>query len=155
MRTVTLISIIGVSLIMSGCVANKTVRPQDVESWKGVPVIALDTHSIFSTMPMVRTKVSSGIEMRNYVNSKQYSQCSHSGYGSTYGDINAYSGGYASLSSNSYYNAFTNCTKGTSTCNNIFYIKKGKVLEYAPTAQCYTDERAKPEARYRRLMQNK
>jgi hypothetical protein len=33
-------------------------------------------------------------------------------------------------------------------CNNIFYIKDGKVVEYAPTGNCYTDETVRPQARY-------
>ena len=31
-----------------------TVRTQDLKVWEGVPVEALDTHSIFITMPMFK-----------------------------------------------------------------------------------------------------
>ena len=36
-------------------------------------------------------------------------------------------------------------------CNNIFYIKEGVIIEYAPTGRCYTDETVQPEPRYLRL----
>ena len=48
-------------------------------------------------------------------------------------------------------NAFSNCTSGWVGCNNIFYIKDGKVIEYAPTGRCYTNETVQPQERYKRL----
>ena len=140
------------SFALLGCAqtSTKSVRPQDLAAWRNVPVEALDTHSIFLTMPMVRTKTKSGIEIRNYVNSKNYAQCLHSRYGSSYGDV-------------------VSCADTMQiTCHNlnivhlhnvlmvpspviIFFIKNGKVLDYAPTGQCYTDERAQPETRCKYL----
>lgn len=38
---------------------------------------------------------------------------------------------------------------GTISCDNIFKIKNKKVLEYNPTGQCFTDERAQPSAKYK------
>lgn len=122
--------------------------------WKGVPVEALDTHSRFLTIPMVRTKTSSGIEIRNYVNKKNTSSCVQSAYGSSNANINSSSRGRASIMGTSQYNAFTRCSSAIVGCDNIFYIKNGIVLEYAPTGQCYTDETAQPEARYKRLMEH-
>jgi hypothetical protein len=49
-------------------------------------------------------------------------------------------------------NAFSTCSSGWVGCNNIFYIKDGKVIEYAPTGNCFTDERVQPQARYKTLM---
>lgn len=156
--------------ITTGC-ATKGVRVQDLNSWKGVPVEALDTHSKFLTIPMVRTKTSSGIEIRNYVNKRNTSSCIQSAYGSSNANINSSSSGYGSISTygnranintssrsrasimgTSQYNAFTRCSSAVVGCDNIFYIKNGRVLEYAPTGQCYTDKTAQPEARYKRLM---
>jgi len=119
-----------------GCSA-LLVRQSDLDSWTGMPVEALDTHSLFLTVPMFRTLTESGIEIRNYANTKSHSSCS--------------GGGGAKVSSSGKYmnaNTYSNCTSETVGCNNIFYIKDGKVLEYAPTGQCYTNETVRPQRRY-------
>jgi hypothetical protein len=115
------------------------VRQVDIDSWKDVPVEALDMHSFFLTIPMFRTVTESGIEIRNYRNEGGYTT-SCVGSGNAYG-----SGQYVNSS------AFSSCSSGTSSCNNIFYIKEGRVLEYAPTGNCYTDKTVQPEARYMSL----
>ena len=115
-----------------------TVRQQDLDSWVGKPVEALDTHSLFITVPVYRTVTASGIEIRNYANGGDVVSCfSTAGAANTGTFVNA--------------NAFTTCSSGRIVCNNIFYIKDGKVLEYAPTGRCFTDERVQPQARYLRL----
>lgn len=105
-------AIIGLCLIstLSACSLFLHVRQQDLDTWVGVPIEALDTHPLFFSMPMYRTVTNDGIEIRNYKNS-----------------INQ------------------------AVCNNIFYIKDSKVIEYAPTGQCYTDATTQPRARYQRL----
>jgi len=30
-------------------------------------------------------------------------------------------------------------------CDNIFYIQDGKVIQYKPVGQCFTDESVSPE----------
>lgn len=126
------------SIIAATLVACATVRQQDLDVWVGMPVEALDTHSLFLTVPMVRTKTESGIEIRNYANGRNFGSCSGFGSASTAGSwVNA--------------NAFSTCSSGWVGCNNIFYIKDGKVIEYAPTGRCFTDERVQPQARYERL----
>ena len=122
--------------LVAACATLPTVNQVDLDSWKDVPVEALDTHSFFLTVPMVRTVTESGIEIRNYVNSSG-TTTSCVGAGNAYG-----SGQYVNAS------AFSRCSTGTSTCNNIFYIKEGRVLEYAPTGNCYTDKTVQPEPRY-------
>ena len=123
------------TLILGACA---TVRQQDLDSWVGVPSEALDTHSLFLTVPMVRTKTESGIEIRNYANGRNFGTCSGFGSASATGSwVNA--------------NAFSSCSSGWVGCNNIFYIREGKVVEYAPTGRCFTDERVQPQARYKRL----
>ena len=132
------ISIFTIILVLTSCA---TVRQQDLDAWVGAPVEALDTHSIFLTMPMYRTISESGIEVRNYANGRQVASC--------FGSGSAYvTGNYANL------NTFTNCSSTSIVCNNIFYIKDGVVIEYAPTGRCYTNETAQPQARYKRLMNN-
>lgn len=116
-----------------GCAGTATVRQQDMDAWVGQPVEVLEMHPFFLTLPMIRTKTSSGIEIRDYANVKNMSTCE----GYALGGVNA---GWVSGS------AFSNCTSGSVGCHNIFYIKNGKVLEYAPTGNCYTDETLQPRA---------
>lgn len=123
----TLIFIV-LSIYLSSCALFKTVRQSDLDSWVGQPVMALDTHSLFSTMPMSKS-VSSDIETRVYSNSKAVINCYTSqGYGGT------------------------SCSNNQITCSNIFYIKSGKVVEYLPKGKCYTDESVRPEERYKSLI---
>ena len=135
MRLLQLITSMAIVSLLAACA---TVRQQDLDAWVGVPVEALDTHSFFITVPMFRTRTESGIEIRNYANGRDVAQCFSNAGASTVGNfVNA--------------NAFTRCSSTRIVCNNIFYIKDGKVIEYVPTGRCYTDERAQPEARYLRL----
>jgi hypothetical protein len=112
------------------------VRPADLESWVGRPVLDLDKHPIFLTMPAVRTFASDGTEIRNYVNRLSAASCSGGGA------MFAGSVEYAA------YSRFSACMQRVPTCNNIFYIKDGIVTQYTPVgtggARCYTDETARP-----------
>jgi hypothetical protein len=133
----TLNALILMLSLISGC-AGLLVRQQDLDAWVGIPVEALDTHSLFITVPMFRTITASGIEIRNYSNGADISSCFTSGLGSRAGNlVNA--------------NTFTSCSSDRVVCNNVFYIKEGKVIEYAPTGRCYTDSSVQPQNRYLRL----
>lgn len=135
MSSLRIALVVVVALAVTGCA---TVRQQDLDAWVGMPVEALDTHSFFITVPIYRTVTASGIEVRNYANGVDVANC----FGSA-GTNRA--GGFVNA------NAFTTCSSGRVVCNNIFYIKDGKVIEYAPTGRCYTDETVQPESRYLRL----
>jgi hypothetical protein len=125
-------------LLAVGCASTPVVRQQDLDAWVGVPVEALDTHSFFITVPMYRSVTPSGIEIRNYVNGADVASCfSNAGANLVGNYVNA--------------NAFTTCSSGKVVCNNIFYIKQGKVVEFAPTGRCYTDSSLQPQARYLKL----
>lgn len=125
------------ALSMSAC-AGLLVRQQDLDAWVGIPIEALDTHSLFITVPMFRTVTPSGIEIRNYANGSDVASCfTNAGANRAGNFVNA--------------NSFTTCSSGRVVCNNIFYIKDGKVVEYAPTGRCYTDSSVQPQARYQRL----
>ena len=134
MKRIILAALVG--LLVSGC---GTVRQKDLDAWVGQPVEALDLQSFFLTLPMVKRVSQSGVEIRNYVNGRNIGNCFGSGYihGKTY---NAAS-----------YSQFSNCVSSFGACNNIFYIKNGKVLEYAPTGSggvgCMTDDRVLPTSR--------
>lgn len=120
-------------LLLTNCAH---VNQQDLASWVGQPVSALDVHPLFLTMRRVQTITPDGIEIRNYINASDAMSCS--------GMANVY-GGSVSFSA---YNQFMSCTSSSPTCNNIFYIKEGRVLRFTPVgsggARCYTDERARP-----------
>ena len=87
---------------------------------------------------MSRTLGPNGVEIRNYVHGADVSSCF-----SNAGAIR--SGNFVNSS------AFTSCSSGQVVCNNVFYIKDGKVLEYAPAGRCYTTSSLQPEAQYMRL----
>lgn len=120
---------------LSGCA---TVRQQDLDAWVGMPVEALDTHSLFITVPVYKSVTQSGMEVRNYANGGDVASCFTNAGASGKGK-------YASA------NAFTTCSSNRVVCNNIFYIRDGIVVEYAPTGSCYTDETVQPQPRYRML----
>lgn len=113
-----------------------TVRQADLDAWVGQPVLALETHPIFLTVPVVKTQASDGTEIWNYVNGANLGQCS--GGGSIYsGTVD-----YAT------YSKFSSCVQRFAACNNIFFIKDGRVVKYTPIgtggARCYTTEQLQP-----------
>jgi hypothetical protein len=120
-------ALVGV-LNISGCAALRglLVRQSDLDAWKGQPVEALDQQAFFMTLPMVRTKTAKGVEVRNYINGRNVSSCMASGQraGSYYNTSN--------------WRSFSTCISRQIACNNIFYIKRGVVLEYRPTGSCRT-----------------
>lgn len=124
MKSLLLMSL---SLFVFGCA---TVRQQDLDKWQNAPVEALDFHKLFMTMPVTKT-VSNGVEIRNYSNSRSVNNCTTSSTGSF---LN------------------TNCSGGNITCNNIFYIKSGRVLKYEPVGKCYTNETVWPNNDYKQFV---
>ncbi|MBI3937968.1 MAG: hypothetical protein HY323_13400 [Betaproteobacteria bacterium] len=141
------LSILLVAALLTGCagVRSPFVSQPDLDAWVGVPVIALDTHSLFLTVPMVRTITDSGVEIRNYINKRGVSSCGGSGFGLA----NSPQGSTLSYTN---FNAFQNCTSGMVGCDNIFYIRDGKVIEYKPVGRCYTNEAVRPEKGYERFL---
>ena len=117
--------------IIVGCA---TVRQPDLDAWVGVPAEALDSHPLFLTIPMYRTLTDGGVEIRNYVNSKEVQRC--------FTTIDAHHGDRHYLS----HTAFLTCSDDRLVCNNLFYLQGGKVLRYAPTGDCFTDDRVRPQS---------
>lgn len=134
MKKIKFISVL-LCIIFSGCA---TVRQQDLDTWIGMPIEALETHSFFVTVPLYKTKTESGIEVWNYANGAEVASCFRNAYargGSSYVNVNS----------------FSTCSSNRVVCNNLFYIKDKKVLEYKPSGRCFTDETVQPEARFRKL----
>lgn len=124
---------VSLAAIIVGCAL---VRHQDLDAWIGVPVEALDKHSYFRNVPMYRKYTGSGIEIRNYLNGRDAAKCWRLSGGGKSGK---------------YVNSFNPCSDRLFVCNNIFNIKDGTVIEYAPTGACSTDKTFQPQARYLRL----
>jgi len=124
--------VLGLSILASGC-AQPVVRQQDLDVWVGVPVAALDKQPLFVTVSMVRTVGEDGVEIRNYASGRDFASCASTEKGFV-------RGAYVSTE------AFANCTGGWAGCSNVFRIKDGTVLEYAPTGRCHTNESVWPTA---------
>jgi hypothetical protein len=121
------------TFLINGCT---TVRQEDLDAWVGQPVAVLETHPIFLTMPVVKTRASDGTEIWNYVNGANLGNCL--GGGSIHG-------GWVDYAT---YTSFATCIQRFGACNNIFYIRNGKVLKYTPIGtggmHCYTTQEAQP-----------
>src|SRR3990167_9824234 len=124
------------------------VRQSDLDAWRGMPVDALNTHSLFLTVPMVRSVTASGVEIRNYVNKQNVSRCMSPGVASMQSP--------APYLSTAQFATFSACSSESVGCDNIFYIKDGRVLEYRPTGdRCFTDERVRPQPGWERFTQTR
>jgi hypothetical protein len=117
---------------LAGC--GSMVRQADLDTWPGMPVEALDTHSLFLTMRLNKTMTDSGIEVRNYSDADDSVSCTNSPPNKT-----------LKLPT------FTNCSSGGAVCSNIFYIKDKIVLEYIPVGICGTNAKSRPQQRYLEL----
>lgn len=124
---------------IAACAPIRQVRQVDLDAWAGQPVVALETHPVFITMPVVKTVASDGTEIWNYVNGADLGACSSSG--SVWGTTLSYAA----------YSKFTSCITRFAACNNIFYIREGQVIRYTPVGsggmRCYTTEQLQPQFR--------
>lgn len=127
--------VVALGLVLGACGVNQA----DTEPWIGQPVSKLDRHPMFLTMQRVSTRTSDGTEIRNYVNGANVGSCAGSGTGMVF------SGGDVPMAT---YSGFQSCMSRVAACNNIFYIKDGKVdqvtLVGSGGARCYTDARYRP-----------
>ena len=124
MKALKLTILLVVAFAMTACA---TVRKQDLDAWVGIPVEALDTHSVFLTMPVYKSTTSSGVEVRNYTNSEDVARCFSSAGGRNGGKHD--------------HSVFTTCSTSRIVCNNIFYIKDGG---YRSTRRQVTATRTQP-----------
>lgn len=142
-------AVIVVSVIASsaGCAV---VRQADLDAWVGVSVVALDTHSLFMTLPTVKTVTEGGVEIRNYVNKMNISSCGRFATGSVVGTATP-TGSSVQVMSTAAFNAFQTCSAQLIGCDNIFYIRDGRIVEYRPTGRCFTDDRVRPQRGWERF----
>ena len=125
--------------LIAGLTGCATVRQVDLDAWVGQPIIALESHPFFITMPPVKSQLSDGSEVWNYVNGANLGTCT--GGGSVYGrKLDA-----------TQYSQFASCVQRFAACNNIFYIRDGKVTQYIPVGtggmRCNTNEQIQPKFR--------
>ncbi len=131
-------------LLIAGC-AGAGIRQSDIDAWTGMPVVALDTQSFFLTLPMLRTVTDTGVEIRDYVNKRNVSGCIQNSFGSATMPSNTIA--YAN------FNNFQMCSSSVRGCDNIFYIRDGKVIEYRPTGHCKTNELVRPQPGLEKFLQ--
>jgi hypothetical protein len=142
----TMRALLTAAVILSGCASPQGVRQQDLVAWSGVSVEALDTHSFFLTLPVVKTVTDNGVEIRNYVNKIGISRCLSPGFANT-----------QSVSGSQYtttfgqFTSFQGCTSQLVGCDNVFYIQDRRIVEYRPVGRCYTEERLQPEPGWQRF----
>ena len=125
--------------LVASCASVPPAPQQDLNVWKGVSVEELDAHTFFKTVPMFRTKTDSGTEIRNYAYGYNFGECFGQAGANKFGDfVNE--------------NDFISCSSSRIVCNNIFYIKKEQVLDYAPTGRCDMDEKFLPQSHELKIM---
>ena len=120
-----------------------TVHQSDLDAWANVPVVALDTHSFFVTLPMVKTFTDSGVEIRVYSNKVGVSSCG--------GSALRTSGNGGNLSYANFL-TFQNCSSRLAGCDGVFYIRDARIIEAKAVGRCYTNERLRPEKGYERFL---
>lgn len=115
------------ALTVAGCA---TVRQADLDAWVSVPVVYLESHSLFSTLPVKVTPAPGGGEIRNYMNGADVQNCTAT---------------VSAPKNMRFATADETCVTTRVGCNNRFLVRDGKVVEYRPVGQCKTDERVRPE----------
>ncbi|MEN6620796.1 MAG: hypothetical protein ABFD50_04550 [Smithella sp.] len=103
----------------------KSIRQVDLDSWKNVSRIELETHPFFTQFERKVQKLSNGNELWIYSNCHDYTN---------------------PISCNSYswsrqFNSLQ-CAGGNTErvcCHNQFFVDEDKVIEYRPVGRCYTD----------------
>ncbi len=135
--------------IFVSCATAPKVRQEDLDAWTGVSIEALDTHSLFNTVPMKEVKTKDGFTYRYYNNSESFLKCI------TNSSSSLNPANQINSSANLNKNSNTTCYEKKVGCNNVFLIKDETVVSYEPKGQCYTDERVQPEGRYRKVKTKK
>lgn len=126
MKTIFLFSLI---LYLSSCALIKKVHQEDFDAWENVDLIELETHPIFSTMPMRKQDLSDGTTLYIYTNSASNltpTSCRSNSYGTT----TCYGG-----------------QEETISCSNQFFVKHNKVLKYRALGDCYTNCISRPTSK--------
>ncbi len=122
---------------LAGCAAPPVAHHEEVDVWVGTPIATLDAQPFFSTLPMVRTITPAGIEIRDYVDKRYVAGCLPLAGANT----------KVFTMNSGTYRAFRACSENMIGCDNVFYIDKGVVTQFAPSGQCKASEAARPQGR--------
>lgn len=115
--------------LLSGCVHK--VNTEDLDAWAGVPLIDLETHPFFSTLPLEKRALSNGDELWIFKNAQENTE----------------------INCDERYGGKTNCNASTSFrgCMNQFIVGGGIVKEYRPRPVniffCISSCRLRPASR--------
>ncbi len=128
MRVIALVGLVAV-----GCADNylATVRDSDKAAWRARPVVELETHPLFSTLPREVRPISDGSELWTFSNCgavREQRECKST--------LNARGDSVQ-----------TKCNGGgesTVCCHNQFVVRGGMVEEYRPVGNCMTNCSTRP-----------
>jgi hypothetical protein len=119
-----------VAVALAGCVeVRSSIRPSDVEAWRGASRVELQSHPLFSTLPRQVETLADGEELWTY------SSCPATGYPVTCRPDST---------------GTTICNGGASgetCCQNRFFVKGAAVESYRPVGSCFTDCSVRPGGR--------
>lgn len=134
MLAVVVVAVVG-SVACKDNIMGQGVRDSDKMAWRAQPVIELERHPFFSTVPVEKKLLSDGSELWDYTNCgtdpvRTNCQTTESVYGN---------------------GSNTNCRStggGTSCCHHQFVVRASMVEEYRPVGgACYTGCERRPGAR--------
>lgn len=131
MKRMVLVGFLAVAAASACGPEPKVVRQSDLEAWRQVPVIELESHAFFSTVPLNKRRLSDGSEMWVFSNCQ-----------STDEDVHC-------RTTSSVFGVDTRCGGGgtsRSCCHNQFIVRNGWVESYRPVGNCYTNCGVRPLA---------
>jgi hypothetical protein len=116
-----------VSVVALGCTKAAQVRTEDVNAWRGTPLMELQVHPLFSTIPKAVEPLSDGSELWTYSNciSRRSARVCN-----PVGTSMICSGGQAN----------------EVCCYNQFLVQGDHVIWYRPIGSCYTDCSTRPSS---------
>lgn len=109
-----------------------TVRSTDVAAWPGTPLVNLETHPLFSTLPRHVQAVSDGSELWDFPNCRT---------GRNPTECRAYGGRWSAAAACEGGEAWRSC------CHNQFLVRDRVVEAYRPVGNCFTDCSVRPSGR--------
>ena len=114
-----------------GSSSRPKVNPADLDAWRGIPIIELETHPVFSVQRRTVRELSDGSQM--WIFSRCFDE------GEDCAAVVTRSGNLGT--------ARTHCSSGTSCCHNQFIIRKGTVERREVIGPCFTTCDGRPASR--------
>jgi hypothetical protein len=105
----------------------RTVRQADLDAWTGIPLVELETHPLFSTLPRNVRALSDGTQLWTFSNCKSI--------------VEIYCTGPTGLMTCSGGETWRPC------CQNQFVVRDAEVESFRAVGHCYTDCTVRPASR--------